>query len=82
MGRTPEEAEGGKEAWHMTPGPLPSLGDGCRVVWVGARGNQTFVAVNESLVFDQNLGRCHVFADKHTIGQFRLVHTRVLSIIE
>ena len=53
----------------MTPGPIPSLGNGCKVVWVGARGNQTFVAVNESLVSDQNLGKCSVFADTHTIGE-------------
>ena len=77
LGRSPER-EGGapglkgdkeKEVWHMTPGPIPSLGDGCKVVWVGARGNQTFVAVNESLVSDQNLGKCCVFADTHTIGE-------------
>ena len=58
------------ETWYLTPGPIPSLGDGCKVVWVGARGNQTFVAVNESLVSDQNLGKCHVFADLHTIGEY------------
>lgn len=58
------------ETWYLTPGPIPSLGDGCKVVWVGARGNQSFVAVNESLVSDQNLGKCHVFADLHTIGEY------------
>ena len=59
----------GNEAWNMSPGPIPSLGDECKVVWVGARGNQTFVAVNESLVSDQNLGKCRIFADSHTIGK-------------
>ena len=72
LGRSPE-GEGGagkdKGVWHMTPCPIPSLGGGCKVVWVGARGNQTFVAVNESLVSDQNLGKCSVFADTHTIGE-------------
>ena len=75
LGRSPEGEEGAgkadkdKEVWHMTPSPIPSLGDGCKVVWVGARGNQTFVAVNESLVSDQNLAKCCVFADTHTIGK-------------
>ena len=58
----------------MSPGPIPSLGDECKVVWVGARGNQTFVAVNESLVSDQNLGKCRIFADSHTIGKHTEPH--------
>ena len=74
LGRTAEReggaGKGAKETWHMTPGPIPNLADGCKVVWVGARGNQTFVAVNESLVSDQNLGKCRVFADTHTIGKW------------
>ena len=77
LGRSaPSEASGGKgerrqdnEAWHLSPSPIPSLGDGCKVVWVGAGGNQTFIAVDESLVSDQNLSKCHVFADSQTIGE-------------
>ena len=77
LGRSsPSEASGGKgerrkdsEAWHLSPSPIPSLGDGCKVVWVGAGGNQTFIAVNENLVSDQNLSKCHVFADSQTIGE-------------
>ena len=71
----PPSEEGGEgklddETWHLSPQLIPSLGDGCKVVWVGARGNQTFVAVNESLVFDQSLGKCQVFADSQTIGTY------------
>ena len=78
LGRSaPSEGSGGKgerrqdnEAWHLSPSPIPSLGDGCKVVWVGAGGNQTFIAVDESLVSDQNLSKCHVFADSQTIGEW------------
>ena len=75
-----ERQQQNKEVWHLSPGPIPSLGDGCKVVWVGARGNQTFVAVNESLISDQNLGKCCVFADSNTIGkQYSLVYIHVLG---
>ena len=69
-GAVKEDNSKENETWCLSPGPIPSLGDGCKVVWVGARGNQTFVAVNESLVSDQNLGKCRVFADSHTIGEY------------
>ena len=43
------EGEGGgtgkgqeAEAWHLSPGLIPSLGDSCKVVWIGACSNQTF----------------------------------------
>ena len=75
----PPSEEGGEgklddETWHLSPQLIPSLGDGCKVVWVGARGNQTFVAVNESLVFDQSLGKCQVFADSQTIGTYMYMY--------
>ena len=38
------------EAWHLSPGLIPSRGDSCTVVWIGACSNQTFVAVNESCI--------------------------------
>ena len=72
LGRSGEGDAGDSEAWHLSPGPIPSLSDGCEVVWVGAGSNQTFVAVNESLVSDQNLGKCHVFADSQSIGRYTL----------
>ena len=61
------EGEGGgagkgqeAEVWHLSPGLIPSLGDSCKVVWLGARSNQIFVAVNESLVSNHNLRKCGV----------------------
>ena len=59
----------GKGRGTRIPVPFLVSVDECKVVWVGARGNQTVVAVNESLVSDQNLGKCHVFADTKTIGK-------------
>ena len=47
--RRSAEGEGGgagkgqeAEAWHLSPGLLPSLGDSCKVVWIGACSTQTF----------------------------------------
>ena len=49
---TSAEGEGGgtgkgqeAEAWHLSPGLIPSLGDSCKVVWNGACSNQTFEGV-------------------------------------
>ena len=48
MGRSAEGEGGGTgkgqeaEAWHLSPGLLPSLGDSCKVVWLGACSKQTF----------------------------------------
>ena len=47
MGRSAEGEGGGTgkgqeaEAWHLSPGLIPSLGDSCKVVWIGACGKQT-----------------------------------------
>ena len=48
LGRSAEGEGGGTgkgqeaEAWHLSPGLIPSLGDSCKVVWIGACSNQTF----------------------------------------
>ena len=39
-----EEEEVKKETWHSIPHPIPTLGSDCRAVWVGGRGNLTFIA--------------------------------------
>ena len=42
LGRSAEGEGGGAgkgqevEAWHLSPGLIPSLGDSCKVVWIGA----------------------------------------------
>ena len=46
LGRSAEGEGGGtgkgQEAWHLSLGLIPSLGDSCKVVWIGACSNQTF----------------------------------------
>ena len=83
LGRSAEGEGGGAgkgqeaEVWHLSPGLIPSLGDSCKVVWLGARSNQTFVAVNESLVSNHNLRKCGVliiFAHKNSSGMFHIRH--------
>ena len=54
----------------MTPQPVPMLGEGCKATWVGASGNQTFIAVDESLVSETTLSACKVFASPQAIGEF------------
>ena len=66
LGRKKEE--GDDEAWHMVPRPVVHLGEECKVTWVGARGNQTFIALDESLISDSSLSKCCVFANSETIG--------------
>ena len=49
LGRSAEGEGGGTgkgqkaEVWHLSPGLIPSLGDSCKVVWIGARSNQTVI---------------------------------------
>ena len=64
-----EEAVKKKETWHLIPHPIPTLGGDCKAEWVGARGNHTFIAVDESLISDQNLGFYRVFADTQIVGE-------------
>ena len=37
--------------------------------WVGAKGNQTFVAVDEMLISESSLSQCKVFANSEIIGE-------------
>ncbi len=64
--------EGDDDAWHTTPRPIALLGEQYKVTWVGARGNQTFVSVDESLVSELSLSKCRVFASPRAIGQSEL----------
>ena len=64
-----QKGEEGDESWHMVPQPVPMLGDGCKSTWVGARGNQTFISVDESLVSDSDLSRCRVFSNTQSLGK-------------
>lgn len=54
------------ETWHTVPARVDSIGGGgggaCKVTWIGAKGNQTFFAVDEMLVSKESLSRCKVFS--------------------
>ena len=65
---------GEPDVWHMVPGPVDNIGGVCKATWVGAKGNQTFIAVNEMLVSKASLSRCKVFTNSHALGESRLVH--------
>ena len=64
-----KKGEEDDETWHMVPRPVPMLGEECKATWVGASGNQTFIAVDESLVSESALSRCKVFASPQAIGE-------------
>jgi len=49
-----KKGEEDDETWHMVPRPVPMLGEECKATWVGASGNQTFIAVDESLVSESS----------------------------
>ena len=70
-----KKGKGDDETWHMTPQPVPMLGEGCKATWVGASGNQTFIAVDESLVSETTLSACKVFASPQAIGEFTALNT-------
>lgn len=69
LGRKKEE--GDNDTWHCTPRSIAHLEDQYKVTWVGARGNQTFISVDESLVSEQALSKCRVFANSQAIGWSR-----------
>ena len=68
LGRTKED--GDDETWHMIPRLVTSFGDQCKATWVGAQGNQTFIAVNELLLLETTLNRCKVFANSQVLGNY------------
>ncbi len=61
--------DGDDETWHMIPRPVTSFGDQCKATWVGSQGNQTFIAVDESLLLETTLGSCKVFANSQVLGK-------------
>ena len=66
LGRKKEE--GDDDSWNSTPRPVPNLCDEFKATWIGARGNQTFIAMDESLVSESSIRNCKVFANSQTIG--------------
>ena len=72
LGRRRKEG-GDAETWHMVPARVDSIGGGgsCKVTWIGAKGNQTFFAVDEMLISKESLSRCKVFTSSSpkTIGE-------------
>lgn len=60
---------GEHDTWHMVPRPMDNVGGACKANWVGAKGNQTFVAVDEMLISELSLSRCKVFANSEVIGE-------------
>ena len=67
LGRS--KMEGDDDTWHMVPRCASSVGGGsCKATWVGAQGNQTFIAMDEMLISADSLSRCKVFANSQVLG--------------
>lgn len=60
---------GDDETWHMVPRSVNNVGGVCKATWVGAKGNQTFIAIDEMLISELSLSRCKVFANSHAVGK-------------
>ena len=67
LGRQKQEED--DDTWHMVPRPVTGFGDHRKAMWVGARGNQTFIAVDESLVSETWISNCKVFSNSQMIGK-------------
>lgn len=65
--------DGDDETWHMRPRPVTQFGERCKATWVGAKGNQTFIAVDECLVSETSLSKSKVFANSQAIGKASLL---------
>jgi E3 ubiquitin-protein ligase MYCBP2 len=68
LGRQKQD-EDDSDTWHMVPRPVTGFGDHRKAMWVGARGNQTFIAVDESLVSETWISSCKVFSNSQMIGK-------------
>ncbi len=66
LGRKKEE--GDDDTWYMVPRCASSVGSTCKATWVGAKGNQTFIAMDETLISAASLSRCKVFANSQVLG--------------
>lgn len=74
LGRS--QQEGDDDTWHMTPRVVDSMLDEprtCRATWVGAKGNQTFIAVDEKLISEHSLSQCKVFNTPQGMGKKEVV---------
>lgn len=67
LGRRKED--GDDNNWHMIPRSVSGFDGRCKATWVGAQANQTFIAVDESLVSETSLSRCTVFSNGHVFGE-------------
>jgi alpha-tubulin suppressor-like RCC1 family protein len=73
-GQLGRKKKGGKfgelcDTWHMSPGPVDDIGGVCKATWVGAKGNQTFIAIDEMLISKESLSQCKVFSNSQAIGE-------------
>lgn len=66
LGRQKQEDD--DDTWNMVPQPVAGFGDHRKAMWIGARGNQTFIAVDESLVSETWISSCKVFSNSEMIG--------------
>lgn len=61
--------EGDDSYWHMIPRSVSGFDEKCKATWVGAQGNKTFIAVDESLVSENSLSHCKIFANSEVLGE-------------
>ena len=77
LGRQPEGLD--DASWNLVPGLMKIPGEASRAKWISASGNQTFVAVDESLISANSLPRCRVFANSQCIGRCGFgIHSGIL----
>ena len=72
LGRSKQE--GDDDTWHMTPRIVDNMVDNlgmCKATWVGAKGNQTFISVDEMLISERSLSRCKTFSTSQALGECR-----------
>ncbi len=55
--------------WHMSPRSVAGYDERCRATWVGAQGNQTFIAVDEMLVSESSLSQYRAFSNNQMLGE-------------
>ena len=79
LGRQKLEADD-DESWFMVPQPVVGVGARCKASWIGARGNQTFIVVDELLVSKSSLSNCTVFANTEMIGKLCIYCVEVLPV--
>jgi len=66
--------------WHMTPRLVPGFDERCRATWVGAQGNQTFIAVDEMLVTESSLSQHQIFSNNHMLGESHSVGRALVEL--